>query len=158
MKFFKKMMAMLLVLSCCFSMSTTAFAADADVDFYSNIEATETSVTPRIGMAGYRNYYHNGSTISGTYTISTDSLLLPLRQTTIELYGFNSDTWVMVEIYNSLGTALYTLDVTGNGKWENKPLNSVHFINGDTYTVRYQVFNYNTPNNGDDGWIGIWIY
>lgn len=158
MKFFKKMLAFVLTLACCFSVSTTVFAAEPNAEIPNSIgKVEEATIEPRVGIAGYRNYYHDGSKVRGSYEISTDSIVLPRKQVTIELADFESTSWIIVEIYNSSNNLMYTLDVNGNGKWENKPLNSVYYTNGDTYRIEYQVFNPNTSIS-EDGWIGIWFF
>ena len=153
----KKILAILLTLTFCLSLSSTAFAKENESSLA--VEYSEKDINPRIGIAGYRNYYHSSGSYYGEYTISTDSILFPAKEATIELSQFNSSTWIIIEIYNSNNQLLSTLDVVGNGKWENRPLNSLLFKNGDTYTIRYNVFDTaGSPLFDDDGWIGIWIY
>lgn len=153
MNILKKMITMFLVMACCLSICTTSFATNEQTLLNSNESSSQT----RVGIAGYYNYYHDGGSIRGSYTISTDSILLPRKKATIQLSDFDDDTWIIVEIYNSAGIVLHTLDVIGNGKWGNLSLNPLYYINGDTYKIVYQVFDSGTGGS-DDGWIGIWFY
>ena len=59
---------------CCGLCTVTALAAEVPTE-----TASAESVQPRIGMAGYRNYYHNGNGYYGEYTISTSSIALPFK-------------------------------------------------------------------------------
>ncbi len=162
MKQFKKLLALMLALVCCFATTTVALAADTStVARYEEISGETDSVQPRIGIAGYVNHYHNGNSYYGEFTFSTSSIALPMKQYTIEFSEFNSDSWIVVEIYNSQGQVIMSQSFsrTGNGKWENIPFRSGTFINGDTYTVKYNVYHGGTtPLDSDTGWIGIWIY
>ena len=89
------------------------------------------------------------------------SYVLPMNQVTIERSNFNSDTSIVVGIFNSNGTRVMDdMWFTGNGKKENISMTvPCAFINGGTYTIKYNIYHGGTtPLAGDDGWIGVWIY
>lgn len=162
MKNCKKVIALLLMVVFCLSCSTVAFAAEQETDAaFLEENISDASVQPRVGIAGYKNYHHKSGSYYGSFTISTSSITLPMKQYTVQLGEFNSDTWVLIDIYNSRGQHMQsmTFGKQGNGKWENQMMNSLYFTNGDTYTIKYNVYDTNSqPLFTDDGWIGIWIY
>lgn len=156
MKKFKKIIVLLLAVVCCLSTtSVITFATEAE-----EVSGVSEYVQPRVGIAGYTNHYHNGSSYKGEFTLTTSSLVLPYKQYSIETSNFSNDAWIMIDIFNSKGqqTVSSSISITGNTKIENKSFN-VYFVNGDTYTIKYYVFQSNgQPLYSDDGWIGIWIY
>lgn len=159
----KALVSFCMTLCICCVMSATAFAAELPAE--SVINETETTVSetiqPRIGIAGYRNYYHNGNTYYGKYTISTKSIAIPMKQITVQRSNFNNDTSIVIGVFNSNGQRVMDdMWFTGNGKRENIPMTVPGaFINGGTYTIKYNIYHGGTtPLSGDDGWIGIWIF
>ena len=160
---FRALVSFCMALCMCFAMSATVFAAEVPTETVSYEAETisSESIQPRIGIAGYKNYYHNGNSYYGEYKISTSSIALPMKQYTFQLGDFEPNTWVVIDIYNSKGQHMQDMsfNVTGNGKWENMSLKSLYYTNGDTYTIKYNVWNGDgSPLTGDDGWIGIWFY
>lgn len=151
-----------MALCICCAISVTAFAEDAPTQVQTHeVTSSVNAIQPRVGIAGYRNYYHNGSTYQGRYTISTSSIALPSKECTIELGDFEPGTWILIDILNSKGQPMRSVSFSaiGNGKWENLSLNPLYFINGDTYTISYRVYTSSgSPLYGDDGWIGIWFF
>lgn len=157
---FKKLLSFCIAISMCCVMCATAFATDNSSKTILGDEPSKIA-QPRIGIAGYNNHYHDGSTYYGEFTVTTSSVLLPMKQFSVELNSFDSDTWIVIDIYNSKGQSMLgmSFSVEGNGMWENKALNPLYFTNGDTYTIRYNVYNDNgSILSGDDGWLAIWIY
>lgn len=153
----KKALATLFALIMAFTITCTAFATETDANCDTNVI---TSIQPRIGIGGYGSHY--GTSSYEEFTIKTDSIWLPMKEFSIRTSGFNDDTSIRVEIYNS-SNQMVTFDmghvVDGNQYVQNINLNTVTFRNGDTYTIKYNV--YKTSNMvpvQDDGTVEIWIF
>lgn len=151
MKKLKKLVAVVLSVICCFSMSTVAFAVEPTSNEEISVTSDET-VQPRIGIAGYENHYHSGGATSVFY-IKTNSITLPSKQFTVQTSNFNDSTIITLFIYNSENQLVATFKGEGSAKWPNRPMNGATFVNGDTYTVICGV-----SDTSDDGWVGVWIY
>lgn len=150
MKKLKKIVALVLSVICCFSMSTVAFAAEPTSNEEISVTSDET-VQPRIGIAGYENHYHSGGELS-TFYITTDSIILPSKKFTVETGDFNDDTIIKLSIFNSKNQLVAAFTGEGNAKWPNRDM-SANFINGDTYRIVCTV-----SDTSDDGWVGVWIF
>lgn len=145
----KKIVAIVLSVICCFSMSAIAFAEEPA----SNEEISVTSNDWGYGgLAGRERHYHSGGATSVFY-IKTDDIGLTARQYTVETTNFNDSTVISLFIYNSRNQLISTFKGEGNAKWYNRGMNENLFIRGDTYTVICGV-----SDTSDDGSVEVWIY
>ena len=107
-----------------------------------------------IGISGYANHYTGGSS-GGSFNLVASSIWFPYNQITIRTEGFNSDTVIVVELWDANGNMVlpgqYIL--TGNQERANLPMSTG--LSAQTYSVVYYVMSYPV---GDDGTIHVWIY
>lgn len=135
----KRIMAVLLCLVLTMGVSVSVFAATPEV--------TTTGITRDGGY--YVNHYTNGNSY-GTFKITANG---PISQFTVQTQDFSSDSWIIVEVWNSSQTVQISqqyISITGNKKKNNIPLNGTY--PAGTYTIKYNV------NIGGPGWIGVWLY
>lgn len=167
MKNIKRFLALLLALTCCFATTSVAFAASAspasqEQEVSEGLESTAgDAVEPRLGYAGHVNHYHSGSSYYGEFTIPTKSILFPGGDFSIQVSGFNSDTTIMLEFYNSKGQSV--INPVQMYLKNGTRLNDIHmhgstFSQGDTYKIVYNVLRNGITVPGDDGYIEVWIH
>lgn len=167
MKNIKMLLALLLVLTCCFATTSVAFAANTPLvsqeqEVSEEFDSTANdAVEPRLGHAGYVNHYHSGSSHYGEFTIPTKSILFPGGDFSIQVSGFDSNTTIQLWFYNSKGQSVIVPEpmVLKNGtRLNDRGMYGNTFIQGDTYTIRYNVFHNGIYASGDDGHIEVWIH
>lgn len=150
---FRKLFSLCLVAILALSFSSTAFAAEANSDDI----IVEESVQPRIGIAKFDNHYHDGTSISGEYTIQLDKITLPQGKCSLQTGDFDSDTLINIEIWNDKGQQMGTYSVLGSFESSALPDKTLlNYVNGGKVTIKYDVIASN--GNSEDGWIGFWFF
>ena len=131
-KITKTILALLLCLVMCTSVTSVAFAADIP---YKNINTTSVSTIAYINTKNFSGY---SNTSIGHFSIETQ--------------GYSSSCEISVVIYYKNNQIAYYL-MSGNGKVERIGINQNFYSPAGQYKIVVSVYNGN-PN----GWTGVWLY
>lgn len=151
----KKTLALILVAVFCLSLCPAAFAAEAEsTTVVQEVSAESTDAVQPRKIVGYINHYHNGD-YYGEFKVPTDWALSVEKKFSIQTQDFDADTELNISVYNSKGELCSPQGgIWTKGNESTQGFSMSHFIKGDTYTVKFNMY----KGTSDDGWVGIWIF